>query len=169
MASARGADPRPLFDQLAQQLLDIAGGRTSTIQLAEATTTNLAAYRSYLEGTRLLNSWRLAEADSAFVVATALDSTFALAYHKRSLGLAWSGFGGEEYIATARRAFALAGKLPPREKSLVEGHYHLTMALTATAPGTPARPTRVCSLDRHLQRPDRPGRLGRRRGVERPG
>jgi len=132
VASARGADPRPLFDQLAQQLLDIEGGRTSTMQLAEATTTNLEAYRLYLEGVRHLNSWRLAEADAAFARATALDSTFALAFHKRSLGLGWSGFGGVDYVATAERAYALADRLPPRERSLVEGHYHLTMALTAS-------------------------------------
>lgn len=137
-AAARGADPRPLFDQLAQQLLDIQGGRTSTMQLAEATTTNLSAYRAYLDGVRHLNSWRLLEADSAFIRAITLDSTFALAYHKRSLGLGWSGFGGPDYLATAQRASALADRLPPRERSLVEGHYHLAMALTATSAGDTA-------------------------------
>ncbi len=131
VASALGEDPRPLFDRLAQLLLDIQGGRTSTLQLAQATTTSLEAYRAYLEGVRHLNAWRLQEADAEFVRAIALDSTFALAYHKRSLGLGWSEAGGAAYQESARKAYALANRLPPRERSLVEGHYHLTMAQVA--------------------------------------
>lgn len=133
VAAERGADPRPLFDELAQRLLEIqSAGRTSTLQLAQATTTSLEAYRAYLDGVRALNAWRLDEADEAFVRAIALDSSFALAYHKRSLGLGWSEAGGAAYQESARRAFALASRLPPRERSLVEGHYHLTMAQVAS-------------------------------------
>ncbi len=131
VAAAIGEDPRPLFDRLAQLLLDIQGGRTSTMQLAQATTTSIEAYRAYLEGVRHLNAWRLQEADTAFGRAIALDSTFALAYHKRSLGLGWSQAAGPTYLQSAQRAFALAGRLPPRERSLVEGHYHLTLAQVA--------------------------------------
>ena len=87
-STALGGDPRSLFDRLAQQLLDIEGfGRASTVQLAQATTSSLAAYRAYLDGVKLLNSWRLREADEQLAKATALDSTFALAYHKRALGI----------------------------------------------------------------------------------
>ena len=130
----RGADPRPLFDQLGQKLLDIQGfAGTSTVQLASATTSNLGAYRAYLDGVKLLNSWRLAEADREFAQAIALDSTFALAYHKRALGLGWSQSGGPEYQATSARAFALSSRLPPRERSLVAGHHHLVLALAAQA------------------------------------
>lgn len=128
------ADPRPLFDRLAQQLLSIADGRTSSMQLAQATTTSLSAYRAYLDGVKHLNAWRLNEADREFARAVALDSTFALAYHKRSLGMGWSQAGGPDYIASAERAFALSQRLPPRERSLVEGHYHLTKALAANTP-----------------------------------
>lgn len=128
-------DPRPLFDRLAQQLLDIQGGRTSTMQLAQATTTNLAAYRAYLDGVRHLNAWRLAEADAEFARAVALDSTFALAFHKRSLGLGWSQAGGSAYLESGLRAFQLADRLPPRERALVEGHYHLSRALVALNTG----------------------------------
>jgi tetratricopeptide (TPR) repeat protein/TolB-like protein len=125
------ADPRPLFDRLAQQLLSIADGRTSSMQLAQATTTSLSAYRAFLDGVKHLNGWRLIEAEGEFARAVALDSTFALAYHKRSLGLGWSQAGGPDYITSAERAFALSQRLPPRERSLVEGHYHLTKALAA--------------------------------------
>ncbi len=123
-------DPRPLFDRLAQQLLAISGGRTSTMQLAQATTSSLEAYRAYLDGVKHLNGWRLPEADAAFARATALDSTFAIAHHKRSLGLGWSQAGGPEYVQSADRAFALADRVPPRERSLIEGHYHLAQALS---------------------------------------
>lgn len=129
-----GEDPRPLFDRLAQRLLSLeGGGRTSTLQLAQATTTNLEAYRAYLNGVKLLNSWRLFEADTAFDRAIALDSTFALAYHKKSLGLGWGD--GSQRADPGQKAFDLSGRLPPREKSLVEGHYHLIRALTATGAG----------------------------------
>jgi serine/threonine-protein kinase len=130
-SAARGSDPRPLFDRLGQQLLNVQGfNGASTVQLAAATTSNLAAYRTYLDGVKLLNSWRLAEADSAFARSIALDTTFALAYHKRALGLGWSQSGGPEYLAISDRAYALSSRLPPRERSLVAGHHHLVLALT---------------------------------------
>jgi serine/threonine-protein kinase len=129
---AIGGDPRPLFDRLAQHLLNIEGsGRTSTMQLAQATTSSLSAYRAYLDGVRLLNSWQLPEADRELARAIALDSTFALAYHKRSLGLGWSQAGGPDYLGSADRAFKLSDRLPPRERALVAGHYHLAHALAA--------------------------------------
>ena len=72
------------------KLLDVQGfNGASTVQLASATTSNLGAYRAYLDGVKLLNSWRLAEADREFAKAIHLDTTFALAYHKRALGLGW--------------------------------------------------------------------------------
>jgi serine/threonine-protein kinase len=132
----RGADPRPLFDQLGQRLLDVQGfSGASTVQLASATTSNLGAYRAYLDGVKLLNSWRLAEADREFGKAIALDSTFALAYHKRALGLGWSQAGGEDYQATSAKAFELSSRLPPRERSLVAGHHHLVLALATSGLG----------------------------------
>ena len=128
----RGADPRPLFDQLGQKLLDVQGfNGASTVQLASATTSNLGAYRAYLDGVKLLNSWRLSEADREFGKAVALDSTFALAYHKRALGLGWSQSGSANYQETSQKAFDLAARLPPRERSLVNGHHHLVLALGA--------------------------------------
>jgi TolB-like protein len=133
-----GDDPRPLYDRLAQDLLAIAGGPESGMQLAQATTSNLEAYRAYLEGVRLLNTWKLPQAESAFVRSVSLDSTFALAWHKRSLGLGWSEVGGPNYVASAERAFALADRLPPRERALVEGHYHLVRGLGGGNLGRPS-------------------------------
>lgn len=130
-----GDDPRPLYDRLAQDLLAIAGAPASGMQLSAATTTSLEAYRAYLEGVRQLNSWNLPSADSAFARAIELDSTFALAYHKRSLGLGWSEVGGPEYTSASQRAYELSGRLPPRERALVTGHYHLVRALGSGIPG----------------------------------
>jgi tetratricopeptide (TPR) repeat protein len=101
------------------------------VQLASATTSNLGAYRAYLDGVKLLNSWRLAEADREFGKAVHLDTTFALAYHKRALGLGWSQSGGVDYQETSAKAFELSSRLPPRERSLVAGHHHLVLALAA--------------------------------------
>lgn len=133
-AAALTADPRPLFDDLARYLLDVAGGQTSaSVDVARQTTTSLTAYRSYLDGVRFLNSWRLLEADSALQVAIRADSTFALAWHKRALALGWGSGQGEEYIASARRASELADRLPARQQALVRGHYELAQGtLTAT-------------------------------------
>jgi TolB-like protein len=127
--AALGADPRPLFDRLARRLLNVAGGPTSTVELERATTSNLRAYRAYLDGVRHLQSWRMTEADSAFRVATAADSTFALAYHKRALALGWSEATGPDYLGSATRAYELADRLPARERALVEGHYYLVKGL----------------------------------------
>lgn len=135
-----GDDPRPLFDRLGQALLEIAGRTNSGMQLAAATTSSLQAYRAYLDGVQFLNSWQLAAADSAFARAIALDSTFALAYHKRSLGMGWSEVSGPTYRMSAERAYALADRLPPRERALVEGHYHLVRGLDPTAIATASGP-----------------------------
>ncbi len=142
-----GDDPRPLYDRLAQDLLAIAGGPASGVELSQATTSSLEAYRAYLEGVKLLNSWKLPEADAAFARAIAGDSTFALAWHKRSLGLGWSEVGGPNYLHAAERAFALADRLPPRERTLVEGHYHLVKALGGANLGQPVASEYRAAMD----------------------
>ncbi len=135
-ATAIGADPRPLFDDLAQYLLNVAGGQSSSsVDVARATTTSLTAYRSYLDGVRLLNTWRLREADSAFQVAIRADSTFALAWHKRALALGWGDGAGLEYVASARRAVELADRLPARQQALVRGHLGLAEGLSGVLAG----------------------------------
>ena len=130
-ATALGADPRPLFDDLARYLLDVAGGQSSaSVDVARATTSSLTAYRAYLDGVRLLNSWRLRQADSALQVAIRADSTFALAWHKRALALGWGDGASATYIESARRAVELADRLPPRQQALVRGHLGLAEGLT---------------------------------------
>ena len=136
-AAAIAADPRPLFDDLARYLLDVAGGSTSaSVDVARATTTSLTAYRAYLDGVRYLNSWRLGQADSALRVAIEADSTFALAWHKRALALGWGDGADTDYIESARRAAELGDRLPPRQRALVEGHLALAEGLGEQMAGT---------------------------------
>ena len=129
-------DPRALFDRLARELLDLAGAPPMTPELAKATTTSLEAYRAYLSGVRLLNSWELDAADSAFARATRADSTFALAYYKRAIGRGWRRIGSDSTDARIARAAARhAARLPARERSLVESYVSLSDGLAAATQG----------------------------------
>ena len=123
--AAPGADPRPIFDKLASDLLGLAGAPTGTkpTELARTTTASVDAYRHYLAGLRALNGWKLDEADSLFARALAADSTFALAYYKRSLASGWRAPNDTITGHWSRRALAHAGRLPLRERMLVEGYH----------------------------------------------
>lgn len=119
-----GEDVRPLFDALAAQLLDLSGApdeiRTG---LAQATTESLEAFRSYLRGVDLLNRWDLAAAARELGRATALDTTFALAYYKLALTRGWI-VGVRDSIADRAilRASLYAGKLPQHDRTVVAAY-----------------------------------------------
>src|SRR5205823_14556204 len=79
--AAWGADPRPLFDTLAARILGTSGappGERPSV-LAQ-TTSSIAAYRAYLEGSAALQRLQLESAQPLLERAVALDSGFALAY-----------------------------------------------------------------------------------------
>ncbi len=117
------ADARWLFDELANQLLGLAGATPTQrkVQVAKITTASVEAYRHYLNGARALHSWELDAADSAFGLATAIDSTFALAYYKRAQTQGWRQAADTLSRHYARMAAANAERLPARERALVEG------------------------------------------------
>lgn len=125
-AALRTADPRGLFEQLAGELLDLVGGPRVSLDLAAQTTTSVEAYRLYLSGLRALNSWRLDEADSLFSQAIGLDSTFALAYYRRSLEQGWLSRMDSSMLSDADRAVQYASRLPARQQEIVRGHAELT-------------------------------------------
>lgn len=131
VAAIRTADPRPLFESVASELLDLVGAPRVTIELAKQTTTSVEAYRHYLEGLRYLNRWRLTEADSAFSRAIRADSTFALAYYKKSLGIGWIAPGLLEQGPLLDNAIKYVDRLPPRQQELVRGHVELNRAFEA--------------------------------------
>ncbi len=132
--AAWSADPRPLFDALAARILGTSGappGERPSV-LAQ-TTSSIAAYRAYLEGTAALQRFQL---DSAYLLlqrAVALDSSFALAYLRLYNAGGW-GLGIREHSASGwgsatidRRQFLLGAErhsasLPPRLRALVAFH-----------------------------------------------
>ncbi len=124
VAAPPNGDPRPVFDALASRLLGLAGAPANIkpAELARTTTGSVDAYRHYLTGVRALNAWKLEEADTAFARALAADTTFALAYYKRALGHGWRQVSDTLSLHYSRRAVANAGRLPPRERALVEGY-----------------------------------------------
>jgi len=127
--AASAADPRPLYDALARDLLDLVGAPPVTLELAKTTTTSVDAYRAYLEGSHALNNWKLGRADSLFRRAVAADSTFALAYYRHSLTLGWRRAGDPEQLAAVRRANQFASRLPARERDMLAAYTDFSSAL----------------------------------------
>lgn len=118
-------DPRTLFDELSRRLLGATGAPSFAASpgIAAQTTSSLSAFRHYVEGVTHLTSWRLDAADSAFALAIASDSTFALAYYKRSIGRGWqTELGDTTKNALAQQALAHSAKLPERERQLVTAY-----------------------------------------------
>ena len=132
--AAASQDPRHLFDMVARDLLQISGAPPITPSLAATTTPSLNAYREYLAGLTLLNGWQLDSADAAFRRAIARDSGFALAHYKLALTAGWRS-DGDLGLGSARLAVANAGRLPPRERALVEAFLSLTDGLSRTMQG----------------------------------
>lgn len=130
-AAPAGADPRAIFDAIARALLRIAGAPAISPELARTTTTSLSAYRDYLDGVRALNGWELERADSLLGAAVAADSTFALAHYKRAVARGWSHLPDSTDVAMAAAAARHAGRLPERDRMLVESYLALVRGLAA--------------------------------------
>jgi eukaryotic-like serine/threonine-protein kinase len=135
-SARRDSDPRVVFDQVARDLLDLAGAPPMRPELTRTTTSSLEAYQAYLRGLQALSRWQLLEADSAFRRATEADSTFALAYYKRSLAAGWSRtISDTSDVRLARAAARHATRLPQRERALIESYLQLTQGLAAQTQG----------------------------------
>jgi len=117
-------DVRPLFDQLATNLLNLAGAPSGVrADVAQRTTSSLEAYRAYLAGIEELNQWNLSSAERDLTRAVALDSTFSLAYYKLALTRGWL-FGqfdslGHESIQKASRN---RGRLTDHDQVMVQAY-----------------------------------------------
>ena len=123
--AAWSADPRPLFDALAARILGTSGAppgeRPSVIA---QTTSSVAAYQAYLDGTAALQRFQIDSAKASLEKALALDSGFALAYLRLYDAEGWGSAAGNPQ---RRRAFLEAAErhstsLPPRLRSLVQFH-----------------------------------------------
>jgi serine/threonine-protein kinase len=109
-----------LVDELTAQLLAGWSGRQSRVSgIAAVTTASLPALKAYLEGEAALRDARFDQAIDAFQRAVATDSTFALAWYRLSIAGEWLT---RDDVAgpAAERAAQLAGRLPERERRLLE-------------------------------------------------
>ena len=119
-----GTDVRPMFDELAARLLDLSGAPADIrTGLAQATTSSVEAFRSYLNGVEQLNRWNLPAAQRDFERATSLDTTFSLAFYKLALARGWT-VGEDDSIAryAIRRATAYVDRLPPHDRAMVNAY-----------------------------------------------
>ena len=121
-ASAEG-DSTELFalvDELSAQLL-VSGDRGQGARLAQTaalTTRSLPALKAYLDAERNLRTAQFDSAVAGFQLATALDSSFALAHYRLAVAAAWTGRMGL-LEPSIRRALALADRLSERERALL--------------------------------------------------
>jgi tRNA A-37 threonylcarbamoyl transferase component Bud32/tetratricopeptide (TPR) repeat protein len=119
-----GADPRPLFDQLAARILRISGAPPGERpDLLAQTTRSLEAYQAYVSGVGHLQHFRIDSAKADFQRAIALDSTFALAYVRLRDAVGWEGATGGspgERRTLINQAQRHSGSLPPRLRSLIQ-------------------------------------------------
>ena len=119
-----GDDVRPLFDQLAAQLLNLSGAPAGVrADLARTTTQSLEAFRAYLQGLEDLNGWNLGSAEQRFRRAVELDSSFGLAYYKLSLTRGWlAGPVDSIGMDAIRRATLLTDRLPEHDRMMVTAY-----------------------------------------------
>ncbi|NNG17385.1 MAG: protein kinase, partial [Gemmatimonadales bacterium] len=119
-----GDDVRATFDVLATRLLDLSGAPSEVqTDLAQATTSSVAAYRAYLNGVQHLNTWELQDAITDLDRAVSLDSAFGLAYYKLALARGWSLGTGD---SISNRAMVLATRyssgLPAHERKVIQAY-----------------------------------------------
>ena len=88
---------------------------TEIKSISNVTTNSTEAYRAYIEGIELYNRLNTKEASAAFIQATELDSTFAMAYFYLSVmqGLLWEN---QESLESANKAVELIDHTTERER-----------------------------------------------------
>jgi tetratricopeptide (TPR) repeat protein len=120
-----GDDVRPMFDELAARLLHLSGAPAHAMGpgLAASTTHSVEAFRHYLAGMDLLNSWNLPDAADAFHRAVAIDSAFALAYYRLAHVMSWIGMGEDSAARAALdRAARHAQQLPEHHRIAISAY-----------------------------------------------
>jgi tetratricopeptide (TPR) repeat protein/tRNA A-37 threonylcarbamoyl transferase component Bud32 len=119
-----GEDARPLFDQLAAELLNLSGAPTDLpVGLVRSTSQSLEAYRAYLTGVDRLNRWDLAGAERDLNRALEIDTTFGLAYYKLALTRGWL-VGTNDSVADRAivRATAHSSSLPEHDRTVINAY-----------------------------------------------
>lgn len=110
----------PLVDRLAAQLLaglsDPSADRL--LRTASVTTASLPAFKSYLQGDRLMRAGEFERAADAYLAAIAHDTAFALAYYRLGLAREWAPLLGVARAADSAALFA--ARLSRRDRDLLE-------------------------------------------------
>ena len=123
ISGAATGDVRPLFDRLADRLLDLTGAPgANRASLASVTTASVEAYRDYLRGIEALNQWRLAEASDALELAVRRDPQFSLANYKLAVTRGWISPVDTLGMGAIQRAALTSDKLPARDRQLIDGY-----------------------------------------------
>ncbi len=92
-------------------------------KVANVTTMNLEAYQHFFQGEQLINKLKFEEAIEEFEKATALDSTFGLAYYRLAYAGGWI-FGSEQLEKEMiQKALSLISRIPEKESYLVRAEY----------------------------------------------
>lgn len=86
-------------------------------RLATTTSASLPALKEYLQGERHIRSGQYRDAAAAYERAIALDSTFALAYYRKSLVAEW--IDAYDSRSSADKAFQYADRLSSRDRSVL--------------------------------------------------
>ncbi len=114
----------PLVDSLAGALfatrLSTPGERLT--REATQTTSSGAALRSYLDGERHYRNGEYSTAVEDFARSVTQDSLFALAWYRLSVAAGWVGASGGVVEHAMDRALALAHRLTPRDRRLLEAY-----------------------------------------------
>lgn len=116
------ADIMPLVDSLTRQLIGAVyrSGTDRLARLAATTTVSLPALKAYLGGEALLRAGSHKAAAESFRRATALDSTFALAWYRLAVSAEWA-LQPREALAAVEGAVRYADRLPQRDSLLLFG------------------------------------------------
>ena len=120
-ASAEGTTDE-IFDLLDDLVADLLAGSMATdtdrLQaLATLTSGSLDAAKEYLTGEQLMRTGRYRESAAAFDRAIELDSTFALAYYRKSIAADW--IDAYDIRSSADRAFEYSDRLSERDRGLL--------------------------------------------------
>jgi serine/threonine protein kinase/tetratricopeptide (TPR) repeat protein len=112
------------IDALVRQLIatELLAPGDTVAGIAASTTRSTRALRAYLNGERELRDARPAAAIVQFQDAIAADSTFALAWYRLARAARWNDVDSLSASA-ARRAWALASTLPPRQAALIRAYH----------------------------------------------
>ena len=125
-AAAEGS-PDDLFDVIDNLVVDLVGGfitgaNVRLQKLAVASSSSIEATKEYLNGERLLRNGQYREAAAAYDRAVGIDSTFALAYYRKSIAADW--IDAPDIRTLADRAVQFADRLSDRDLSLLKALQH---------------------------------------------